>query len=76
MRYLGGGIGHLEQFPPANNDDEFTYEYEDNDDDGIRDTNKDGGSENDEDDEDSEVGESGEYPDPGESSDEDVGNVY
>ena len=20
MRYLGGGIGHLEQFPPANND--------------------------------------------------------
>ena len=22
MRYLGGGIGHLQQFPPAHNDDE------------------------------------------------------
>jgi hypothetical protein len=31
VRYLGGGIGHLEQFPPANNDDGVTYEYEDND---------------------------------------------
>jgi len=24
MRYLGGGIGHLEQFPPADNDSEDT----------------------------------------------------
>ena len=24
MRYMGGGIGHLEQFPPAHNDDEDT----------------------------------------------------
>jgi len=39
MRYLGGGIGHLEQFPPANNDEgvaahedaEDTEEINDND---------------------------------------------
>ena len=36
MRYLGGGIGHLEQFPPASNNDETTYEYKDGEDDGVR----------------------------------------
>jgi len=30
MRYLGGGIGHLEQFPPANNDSEGVAAQEDN----------------------------------------------
>ena len=32
MRYLGGGIGHLEQFPPANNDEDMAVP-EDNDED-------------------------------------------
>ena len=33
--YLGGGIGHLEQFPPANNDNEVTYEYDDEEEDEM-----------------------------------------
>jgi len=76
VRYLGGGIGHLEQFPPANNNDGATYEYEEDDEDnsGIGDAYGDGGGE-DEDDED-ENSDVGEYPDPGKSSDEEVGNVY
>ena len=31
MQCLGGGIGHLEQFPPANNESEVVYEYGDED---------------------------------------------
>lgn len=30
VRYLGGGIGHLGQFPPANNDSEGMAAQEDN----------------------------------------------
>ena len=37
MRYLGGSIGHLEQFPPANNDNEVIYEYEDTEDEAAED---------------------------------------
>jgi hypothetical protein len=33
MRYLGGGIGHLEQFPPASNDDGHAAAHEDSDED-------------------------------------------
>jgi len=90
MRYLGGGIGHLGQFPPANNDNGVTCEYEEDNDDEIGrtgDTDKDGCGHNDEededdnrgdndDDDDSEAAEGDEDPDPGESSDEEMGNVY
>jgi hypothetical protein len=83
VRYLGGGIGHLEQFPPANNDNGATYEYEgDSEDEVIGDGSgtgsdeKDGDEEDEEDGEDSEVAEDDEHSDPGESSDEDMGNVY
>ena len=89
MRYLGGGIGHLEQFPPANNDNEVMYEYEDTedevagDDGGIGDIGEDGEDGDEESDEDTEDdagkdydAESGEYLDPGDSSDEDTGNSY
>lgn len=94
MRYLGGGIGHLEQFPPANNDSEVTYEYKDDEDeigtndDETGDTNKNRGRENeegdpdedgntvDDSDEDDGAAESNECSDPGESSDEDMGNTY
>ena len=87
MRYLGGGIGHLEQFPPANNDNEVTYEYEEDSEDEDTETGAIGGGgggengeEDDDEDEDEsnedEDGEGGEYSDPGESSDEDMGNVY
>jgi len=76
VRYLGGGIGHLEQFPPANNDDGVTYEYEEEEDNGgTGDAYGDGGSE-DEDEEDDKDSDLGNYPDLGESSDEEVGNVY
>jgi hypothetical protein len=30
VRYLGGGIGHLDQFPPAHNDDEDTTAHDKN----------------------------------------------
>ena len=99
VRYLGGGIGHLEQFPPANNDDGVMHEHEDNEDDGmVGDADRDGGNQDDEEDdgdeeddedvddedgndedeegEDGEAGEGDEYSDPGESSDEETGNVY
>ena len=32
-RYIGGGIGHLEQFPPANTDNEDTTGHDDCDED-------------------------------------------
>ena len=97
MRYLGGGIGHLEQFPPASNDNEAMHEHEDNQDEaagrgsGAEDIGEDRGDvdddegdengedgENDEDDvdEDGEMARHGGYSDPGESSDEDMGNSY
>jgi len=84
-RYLGGGIGHLEQFRPASNDDAVTYEYEDNGNDGgTRNTDIDGGNRDDDEDdgedegedEDDEAAEGDEHSDPGESSDEDAGNTY
>ena len=88
VRYLGGGIGHLEQFPPANNDTGVVYEYEDDDegdDAGIGGAENGGsdqggdihdGEEGSEDAEDVEAAEGDEYSDHGESSDEDMGNMY
>ena len=83
MRYLGGGIGHLEQFPPANNDAGVTYEYEEDDEDNdtrARNVDNNGGDEvngdEDGDDTEDEDSEGSEDSDPGESSDEDMGNVY
>ena len=92
VQYLGGGIGHLEQFPPANNDNGVVYEYEEDEeemdgDDGEtrgnekddNDNDNDGNDDDDNDDEeddDGEVIEGDECSDPGESSDEDMGNVY
>jgi len=81
VRYLGGGIGHLEQFPPADNDCGVTYEYEEDDGEVTDDAetgDKNGGDEDGEledSDEDGEAADSG-YSDPGESSDEDMGNTY
>ena len=82
VRYLGGGIGHLEQFPPANDDDRVTYKYKEDDKggDGVGGADKDEGDQGDEDDEngedEDEEGEGGEYSDPVKSSDEDMGNMY
>ena len=106
VQYLSGGIGHLEQFPPANNDNEVTYEYDDEEDEMATDESEarrfgeNGGGENEEggpegeDEEDGGDGEDGgneedrndedgedeagdnEWSDPGESSDEDMGNTY
>ena len=63
VRYLGGGIGHLEQFPPANNDDEDPGHIDEDEDE-------------DKDKDDSEDPEDGDNLDPGESLDEETGNVY
>lgn len=56
MRYLGGGIGHLEQFPTAHNDEDTTYDDNDEDfemDELLTPGNEGGGSEGEnEDDED------------------------
>ena len=81
VRYLGGGIGHLEQFPPADGDDRVMYEYEDDEgSDGVGDAVEVGGDQGDEDDEDGEdedeEGDGDGYSDLGESSDEDMGNTY
>ena len=97
MRYLGGGIGHLEQFPPADpnyedsavNDggnaeaqmDDFILGYDN------RSTNSNNECEGDEGDGDEGEEDEGEEDvagnkdeeedsDPGESSDEEIGNVY
>ena len=100
MRYLGGGIGHLEQFLPASNDDENTAapedsdedieeidndnmiggpEYEAGDDNDGNDNNGDncveGGEDEDESTEEDEEVEDDDL-DPGESEDEETGNVY
>lgn len=90
MRYLGGGVGHLEQFPPANNDARIAYdgEAEDEDDPGAGDAEGDGRNQDNEEGEEGRgeegegkedegvEGENGEDLDPGESADEDAGNVY
>ena len=64
-RYLGGGIGHLEQFPPANNDHEVVYEYEDSGEDAG---GRDGETGEDEGDKDGE--EDGEDGDEGDAEDD------
>ena len=92
MRYLGGGIGHLEQFPPAGDDDEDTTTNDLNDveveiNDFFTDGSDEGGDcsmgndragEDEEgDDEEVEATEDEEMDDePGELSDEEMGNVY
>ena len=97
MRYLGGGIGHLEQFPPADNKDNESTTHNDGDaevetedfiaaeddagsgnDDNEDEEEGDEDGEEDEDDEEAEEsdGAEGDDPDPGESSDEETGNVY
>lgn len=90
MRYLGGGIGHLEQFPPADNNgdtamnDDSNMEVETDDfimggsnDEGEGD--KEAGENQDEEEGDEEAGEMESEEDddePGELSDEETGNVY
>ena len=99
VRYLGGGIGHLEQFPPAESDENNAATHNDGDpevevddfnapgdaesgdgDEGEED--EDGKNEEDEEDEEDEEvrenedAENGDDLDPGESSDEETGNVY
>ena len=88
--YLGGGVGHLEQFPSASNDDGVAYEYEAEAEDGL-DTGgveRSAGNQENEEGEDGEEGEDeegegkdeegrgNEDVDPGGSSDEDAGNAY
>ena len=92
MWYLGGGVGHLEQFPPANNNDGAAHKYEAEVKDSL-DTggvgrsagNQDNGEGDEGEDEEGEgedgEGEDGEDKgnediDPGGSSDEDAGNAY
>ena len=79
IQYLGGGIGHLKQFPPANNDNEVIYEYEDNEDEATDkdgETGNTGGDKGDKDDKEGDEGDEDIEVDPGESSDEDMGNLY
>ena len=88
VRYLGGGVGHLEQFPPANNDDGVVYEYEVENEDilGTRDIKNDGSDEDEEGEDEDKDGEGGEDEDEdedgeegeddSEDEDEDTGNVY
>ena len=92
VRYTGGGIGHLEQFPPADNSSEDAFANEgdveaevddfiagENDrssdhykeGEGKEDNSEDNGDEDGESEENEE-----EEDDPGESSDEETGNVY
>ena len=86
VRYLGGGIGHLEQFPPAdgdagtNNNNNVEIETDDfilgdHGDEGGRDREV-GENEDEENEEEEEESEGEEGDDPGESSDEETGNVY
>jgi hypothetical protein len=85
LRYLGGGIGHLEQFPPADNNKEDATTNDNSEvevemDDFIMDTsinNDDGGEGGREVGEDEDEEDEAEMDnDPGESSDEETGNVY
>ena len=80
VQYLSGGIGHLEQFPPAENNCGVTYEYEE-DDEEVTDNTEIGDESGGDEDEEPDSDEHGEavnsgYSDPGESSDEDMGNTY
>jgi hypothetical protein len=85
VRYLGGGIGHTEQFPSTEDDGNETAVHNDGNlevemddfiapkDDGANDDSDEG----EEDEEDNEGEEDEEdNTDPGESSDEETGNVY
>ena len=91
VRYLGGGIGHLEQFPSAeNNGEEPTMKEngdaeaetdnfltdETNNNDNEGNGGKEVGESEDEEEDDEEVEGGEEDDDPGESSDEETGNVY
>ena len=99
MRYLGGGIGHLEQFLPINDNSKDAAAHEDSGDtEETDDDNLAGGPESvgcvgdhdDSDDNGDKCAERGEYEDedteededaeedldPGESEDEEIGNVY
>ena len=85
MRYRGGGVGHLGQFRPANNDNGIVYEDETENEENlaVEDVGDDGGDQdneegkNDEDNGDKDEEREGhEDLDPGESADEDAGNVY
>ena len=90
MRYLGGGVGHLKQFPPAspNNQDITPYDISDED---VEETgNGDGsdkaghgdgssadkGAEDEDEEKDNSGTEEADDEDQGESSDEETGNVY
>ena len=90
-RYLGGGIGHLEQFPPAyrihedsaiNDSSDVEIEIDDfvvGDNNGSNNSGDEGGGDEGEEDEGEEGDEAGVYEeeyDPGELSDEETGNVY
>ena len=88
IRYLGGGIGHLEQFTPADGDaiadngdsieietDDFIIGNTNNDGDGGE-RDREVEENEDEENEEEEESEDEEGDDPGESSDEEMGNVY
>ena len=90
MRYLGGGIGHLEQFPPPQNDGEdttmnndvaelegdFVLSDSNNDNDSNSDDKNDGNNGDDDDNDCDEAGGNGGEEDDAEFSDEEMGNVY
>ena len=85
VRYLGGGIGHLEQFPPAEGNDNSTTAHDDGNlevevDDFVMSGDTGSNDDDDRSEEDEEIGEDEDTEednlDPGESSDEETGNVY
>ena len=85
IRYLGGGIGHLEQFPPADNNDKEIIANDNHDmevetDDfivaGSAEDSNDNESEEDEEAGENENVEEDNNSDLGEWSDEETGNVY
>lgn len=76
-QYFGGGVGHLEQFPQADNDNGVTYKYEEEmamDDTGAREAGKSGSGEGE--DSSDEASKTDECSEPGESSDKEMGNRY
>ena len=86
MRYLGGGIGHLEQFPPAHNKDKDAAAHDNNtievetddfivgsDDEGEEDYESEEDAGDDEEDDGNEAEGAGEDED---ALDEETGNVY
>ena len=85
VRYLGGGIGHLEQFPPAERNFEDSASNDNGDtefemDDLVMGASSTGDDEGEEDEGKEGEGEEDEGEeeegDPGELSDEETGNVY